>query len=251
MIRQTLATLICVYLMVSVGCASAQSNDEFIDDSILGAELLEALELAASQPDPELRLRAYDRGFLLVMITLAQEHPEVRSGDDKASVQIAELTDDIHQAALSSGPESQLRAYDRIIEYRFGFAVNNGEAMPESSSESVSPDLSTERPATLTYFQAIGEIRGVTSDRPRRTFVVEPVLGFDPENRQLQAELTQMMIPIREEIDFYFSSRTADHLLDAASRRQVKEELEARINSMLRTGEVQDVAFQTYQIVDF
>jgi flagellar basal body-associated protein FliL len=60
-----------------------------------------------------------------------------------------------------------------------------------------------------------------------------------------------MIIPIREEIDFYFSERTADELLGPEERRQVKAELETRINRMLRSGEVEDVAFQQYQIVDF
>lgn len=114
-----------------------------------------------------------------------------------------------------------------------------------------SPDLETERPAMLNYFQAIGEIRGVTADQPRRTFIIEPVLGFNPDNRQLQTELTAMIIPIREEIDFYFAERTADELLGPENRRRVKEELETRINRMLRSGEVEDVAFQQYQIVDF
>ncbi len=114
-----------------------------------------------------------------------------------------------------------------------------------------SPELSTERPAMLTYYQAIGEIRGVTADQPRRTFIIEPVLGYSQDNRQLQTELVQLTIPIREEIDFYFSERTADDLLGPESRRRVKEDLATRINRMLRSGEVEDVAFQQYQIVDF
>lgn len=114
-----------------------------------------------------------------------------------------------------------------------------------------SPELQSERPPVLTYFQALGEIRGVTIDQPRRTFIVEPVLGYDPDNRQLQTELVQLTIPIREEIDFYFGERSADELLGPENRRRVKEELRTRINTMLRTGEVEDVAFQQYQIVDF
>ncbi len=114
-----------------------------------------------------------------------------------------------------------------------------------------SEDLQTERPALLTYFQAIGEIRGVTADTPRRTFIVEPVLGYDENNRQLQSELVNLTIPLREKIDFYFSERTADELLGVEQRQRVKQDLQTMINQMLRNGKVQDVAFQQYQIVNF
>ena len=244
MTRLILITLVFVSLMVSAGCATAQNNEQFIDESILDKELLDAMELAASIPDPELRLRAYDRGFLLVLITLSQKEADGRDRDGETSVQIAELTDDIHRAALSSDGETQLQAYDRIVEERFGFAIGTGELNVDNSSDSM-------KPTELVYFQRVGEIRGVTSDTPRRTFIIEPVIGYDRSNRQLHTELEQLAVRIREEIDFYFSARSADRLLGPENRRRVKQDLVALVNTILASGEVADVAFQQYQIVDF
>jgi flagellar basal body-associated protein FliL len=244
MTRPILITLIFLSLMVSAGCTTAQSNDQLIDESILDEELLNAMELAASIPDPELRLRAYDRGFLLLLIALSQKEADEGDRQGETSVQIAELRDDIHRATLSSDGSTQLQAYDRIVEERFGFAIGTGEWKVDHSADSTGP-------TDLAYFQRVGEIRGVTSDTPRRTFIIEPVIGYDRNNQQLHTEIESQAPRIRREIDFYFSKRSADRLLGSENRRRVKQDLVALINQFLSSGEVADVAFQQYQIVDF
>jgi flagellar FliL protein len=103
----------------------------------------------------------------------------------------------------------------------------------------------------LSWYSNISEIRGSTADQPRQTFIVAPHIGYRPGQQQVENELINRKIQIREIMAVYFSSRTADELLGAENRERVKQELKRRINDIMTSGQVADIAFDRYQIVEF
>lgn len=103
----------------------------------------------------------------------------------------------------------------------------------------------------LTWYSNIEEIRGSTADQPRQTFIVQPYIGYQPGQQMVENELINRKVQIREIIAIYFSSRTADELLGAENRERVKQELKRRINDIMSSGQVADIAFDRYQIVEF
>jgi len=107
----------------------------------------------------------------------------------------------------------------------------------------------------LEWHNVMGEtaesIRGSTADNPRRTFLVRPYIGYEPERQAVLTELIARNIQIREIINVYFSSRTADQLEGVDNRERVKRELRAEINRILSEGQIREIAFDEYQIVSF
>jgi len=107
------------------------------------------------------------------------------------------------------------------------------------------------KPPVYDWYSGIGEIRGSTADEVRRTFIVEPNLGYDQGDRQLQTELIARNIQLREIISTYFASRTSSQLQGVENRQRVKEDLKRQINDILSNGKVRDVAFTRYEIIEF
>ncbi|MFP4373544.1 MAG: flagellar basal body-associated FliL family protein [Spirochaetaceae bacterium] len=116
--------------------------------------------------------------------------------------------------------------------------------IPESQEYEVAPPL-------LDWYSQIGEVRGQTDDEVRKTFIIEPWLGYDGENKQLQNELVQRRILLKEEVELYFSSKTEDDIVGSEERELVKEELRRRLNELITTGQIETVAFNRYTVVDF
>ncbi len=107
------------------------------------------------------------------------------------------------------------------------------------------------QPPILEWYSNIGEIRGTTIDDIRKTFIIEPHIGYEQNDRAVQAELIARDIQLRELINFYFSSRIGDELDGVENRQKVKADLTREINRIMRSGKIRDVAFNRYQIVDF
>ena len=106
-------------------------------------------------------------------------------------------------------------------------------------------------PPMLEWYSQIGEVRGQTADQVRKTFIVEPWLGYDGENKQLQSELINRRILLKEEVALYFSDKTEDELVGQQNRERVKEEVRRLLNANLSTGQIETVAFNEYTVVDF
>lgn len=94
-------------------------------------------------------------------------------------------------------------------------------------------------------------MRGSTADQPRQTFIVDPYMGYDGENSALESEIINRLIQIRSEMLLYFTGKTADELLGPSNQARVRNELIERINRMLSTGRIQDVAFVRYDVIGF
>jgi len=103
----------------------------------------------------------------------------------------------------------------------------------------------------LQWYSNIEEIRGSTADQPRQTFIVQPYIGYQPGAQAVENELISRKVQIREIIAVYFSSHSADQLLGADNRERVKLELKRRINDIMSSGQIADLAFDRYQIVEF
>ena len=113
-------------------------------------------------------------------------------------------------------------------------------------------DVQRER---LSWFSQMGDIRGRTSDVPRRTFIVNAHIGYAPNDEAVAQELIDRQVQIKEEIAIYFSERTADELEGAENRRRAKDELQQQINRMMSSGRdgmaIREVAFDRNEIIEF
>jgi len=105
-------------------------------------------------------------------------------------------------------------------------------------------------PEELDWYMEIGELRGSTADNPRKTFIIVPVLGYEPGKDIVLQELIRRRPQIKERIRIYLSSHTADELQGAENTIKVKNELREQINRMMR-NKIREVVFDTYQILDF
>lgn len=101
------------------------------------------------------------------------------------------------------------------------------------------------------YYSGIGEIRGRTADQVPHTVIIDPVLGFDPNNKALQAELGQRAPELRDIVLRYFISKKADQLDGAANMQRVKDDLREEINRILAHGKIAEVFFKSYNVVEF
>ncbi|MFP4483600.1 MAG: flagellar basal body-associated FliL family protein [Spirochaetaceae bacterium] len=124
---------------------------------------------------------------------------------------------------------------------------------PGGTSQTAPPESEPYQaaPPVLSWWDQVGEIRGSTADEPRKTFIVEPFVGYEEENTAIRTELNSRRIEIREQIALYFSSKTSDDLVGVEGRQRAKDELTTRINEMMSRGKIDDVAFGRYEIIDF
>ncbi|MBQ9453369.1 MAG: flagellar basal body-associated FliL family protein [Desulfovibrio sp.] len=65
-------------------------------------------------------------------------------------------------------------------------------------------------------------------------------------NPAIDAEIDHKLIPIRDALYYYLSSKTDDFLLDAANAAKVKHDLTGVLNDYITQGKVEDVLFESY-----
>ncbi len=102
----------------------------------------------------------------------------------------------------------------------------------------------------LDWFSNIGDVRGTTQDEVRKTYIVSPYIGYEPESEATLQELIQREIQLKEVISMYFSSRTINQLQGVQNRQRVKRELREEINKIM-INDVREVAFDRYEFIDF
>ena len=105
----------------------------------------------------------------------------------------------------------------------------------------------------LAYFGQIGELRGTTADEVRTSYVIEPFLGYDPNNDALATELIDRNIQLVGLFNDYFGTHTTEELEGARgqNRLAVERELIDQINRLLVEGQVEDIVFRSYQFLPF
>lgn len=102
----------------------------------------------------------------------------------------------------------------------------------------------------LEWFGQLGEIRGTTRDEVRKTYIVAPHIGYEPEDEATSQELIRREVQLKEVISIYFSSRSVTELEGVENRQRVKRELREEINKIM-TNDVVDVAFDRYEFIEF
>ncbi len=102
----------------------------------------------------------------------------------------------------------------------------------------------------LDWFSNIGDVRGTTQDEVRKTYIVSPYIGYEPESEATLQELIQREIQLKEVISMYFSSRKITQLQGVDNRQRVKRELREEINKIM-INDVREVAFDRYEFIDF
>lgn len=112
-----------------------------------------------------------------------------------------------------------------------------------------SPEYETVVPI-LGWFSGITELRGVTNDDPKRTFVVQIVIGYNKDDPTMDAEISERKIQITDMLLTWFSKARADFLIDINNRDEIRETIKAEINHMLEKP-ISDIRFTTFQILDF
>lgn len=101
------------------------------------------------------------------------------------------------------------------------------------------------------YYGNIGQIQGRTADQVPNTFIVVPQLGYDGENRQLQTELINRTPQLRDLMRRYLTGKTADEMIGPDNEEILKAELLERINEIVSSGEVEDIVFDSFNVVEF
>ncbi len=113
----------------------------------------------------------------------------------------------------------------------------------------VSPEYAG-KPPVYDYYSNIGEIRGRTSDIAPHTVIVEPNLGYDSKNKNLQTELIGRTPQIKDMLRNYFAGKTAEEL-QPKYEKQIKAELKEMINGLLSSGKIDDVIFLNFNVFEF
>ncbi len=102
-------------------------------------------------------------------------------------------------------------------------------------------------PPQLAYFDLIPEIRTATNDVEPGTVVVNLRLGYPPEDKELQTELTAVYPRLTDMIRSFFSSKSRVELRPQ-NERILKEELLLRVNQLL-TGKIEEIIFLDFQVI--
>ncbi len=104
-------------------------------------------------------------------------------------------------------------------------------------------------PPQLSYFDLIPEIRTATSDPQPSTVVVTVRLGYLATDEALYTELVAVYPRLTDMIRSFFSSRSKE-LLKPSNEKFIKQELLLNINQLL-LGQVQEILFLDFQVIDF
>jgi flagellar protein FliL len=124
--------------------------------------------------------------------------------------------------------------------------------LDRGSTTSILTSINNERynpPGNHEYMEPAMMIRGRTSDRVGRTFMVEVMLGYQPGDERTASELGRRSHQLQDLLRQFFSSQRVENL--APEREDaLKAELRNQVNSILSQGRVTDVIFTQF-IVDF
>ncbi|EHJ01474.1 flagellar basal body-associated protein FliL [Clostridium sp. DL-VIII] len=79
----------------------------------------------------------------------------------------------------------------------------------------------------------------------KRYFKGELSIGYDKSKTKLGEELTADQVVVRDDIIFYFKSKKADYINNAANKDEIKKQLMEAINKDLTKGKITDVRFKS------
>jgi flagellar FliL protein len=112
-----------------------------------------------------------------------------------------------------------------------------------------SPEYETVVPI-LGWYSGVTELRGVTNDDPKRTFVVQIVIGYNNEDPTMDGEISERKIQITDMLLTWFSRQQGDYLINIENREEIRETIKAEINHMLEKP-ISDIRFTTFQVLEY
>jgi flagellar basal body-associated protein FliL len=118
-----------------------------------------------------------------------------------------------------------------------------------SNSFAAVSDQYAAKPEPYTYFSMIPQIRTRTADKPAQSLIVKVDIGYDVADKQLATELVARSPFLTDLIRNFFSTKTASELTPDREA-MVKNELKNRINDFLKDGQVKDIIFTEFQIIE-
>lgn len=127
------------------------------------------------------------------------------------------------------------------------FVVFKGGASRERNEDVITVQLQP-KPAPLSYYD-VGEFKINTADIDASYFVrVALSLGYNPNNKQLQQELTDRGTQIRDIILSLLNSKEKNQIDEFLEKEQLKEEIRRTINNILINGEVEAVYYTEFTV---
>jgi len=120
--------------------------------------------------------------------------------------------------------------------------VNKGSA--QQGLAAVSPAYSTKE-APFAVYDGIDQVRGTTADDPAALYVLQVSLGYDAKDKEVSVEIGNRKRQIQDLIIKYISQKTAAELT-SAHYDELQQELQQQINTIMTTGKVKSVMFQTF-----
>jgi flagellar FliL protein len=105
------------------------------------------------------------------------------------------------------------------------------------------------KPPRYTYFE-IEQIRTRTADEAPHTVMVSTKLGYTENDKKILTELIARTDQIFDVIRTYFSNKTANELAPQYEP-EIKEDLKNNINQILSDGQVKDIVFKEFQVIEF
>lgn len=118
-----------------------------------------------------------------------------------------------------------------------------------SGSFAAVSDQYAAKPEPYTYFGLIPQIRTRTADKPAQSLIVKVDIGYDDADKQLATELVARTPFLTDLIRNFFSTKTASELTPDREA-MVKNELKNRINDFLKDGQIKDIIFTEFQIIE-
>lgn len=124
---------------------------------------------------------------------------------------------------------------------------NVSSSSPEVSAIPISEEYIGKR-EVLSWYRNIDQIRTKTADTNPRNVLVEVVLGYKLDNREVSAEITQRIIEIRDFLRRYFSQKKASELKPLLEE-QLRAEIKRAINDdILGETAIKDVRFLVLEV---
>jgi flagellar FliL protein len=117
------------------------------------------------------------------------------------------------------------------------------EAYPSASEE-------YKRSQPILQWYDIPEIRGRTADDTAHTVIVNPKLGYEKDNKNIQSELIARKEQIIDIMRRYFSSRKASEL-SPQHEPEIKEELKERVNGIMSSKGIEQIVFLQFNVIEF
>ena len=102
----------------------------------------------------------------------------------------------------------------------------------------------------LAWYDNIPEIRTRTSDENSVTVIVKVNLGYEMENKVVQTELIARTPRIQDQIRQFFAQKKASQLTPR-NEEELKTELKELVNRIMSDGQIKDVIFLDFNIMEF